>query len=233
MAKRSTRSLKEQLEELKHEIQATARFGITDPSPYISHASLLTRARRSRPKAPAPTVTSFADWVFSLYHHTHDAKAMKLGKEGEVMAELIRSEKKRRARRPADSGWDLEYADKGEATEPYVISCLRLNGEPLRARPDRVLRQQSTNARRIVEIKTTRTRRPIPPFGWPNLKVQLWCYGLIDNWRDAPKVLLTGEILNLTDRRYYPTSTWDSKDPRVHSECEELFNLFGGKYVGN
>lgn len=226
-----SRSIKEQLDELKYEIQANARFGAPDPNPHRAHADLVRRAELSPPEAPMPTVSSFSDWILGLYCSNRDANALRMGKDGENYVEQLRKARTRLANRSPDSGWELEFSDNGENTEPYIISSLHLDGIPLRAKPDRVLRQRSTGNRLIVEIKTTRTYKPIPRFGWPNLKAQLWCYGLIDAFRDAPKVLLTGEILDFSARRLYLISTWDSDDPAVHAECGELFTLFGGTYV--
>lgn len=187
-------------------------------------------ARERPPKEPIPTVSSFADWVLGLYYHGRSRTALRMGIEGEAISERIRSLRRTHAARKPDRGWEIEFKDDGEA-EPYVIHSLRLKGQPLRAKPDRVLHQVSTGVRRIVEIKTTTA--PIPMQGWPNMKVQLWCYGLIDAWKNSPKVLLMGEILHLhyghvTQHR---TNPWDSKDPRIDAECEELFTLWGGKRV--
>jgi UDP-N-acetylglucosamine 2-epimerase (non-hydrolysing) len=44
-------------------------------------------------------------------------------------------------------------------------------------------------SKRIVEIKAS--HKDIPANGWPNLRVQLWCYAHIDQWADAPEITPT------------------------------------------
>jgi len=231
VTRQGPRSIKEQLSDLHYEIAAGREFGKPEEVPYIDHATLVSIARQRPPRNPIPTVSSFADWVIGLYYHGRNQSALRMGIEGEAIAEGIRTLRRQAAARRPDRGWEIEFKDDDEA-EPYVISALKLNGKSLRAKPDRVLRQVSTGVRRIVEIKTTSSR--IPRQGWPNMKVQLWCYGMIDAWAKAPKVLLMGEILLLRYGKllhFHRTKPWDSKDPRIDAECAELFALWGGQRV--
>jgi hypothetical protein len=225
------RSIKDQLSDLHYEIAAGREFGKPELTPYIDHATLVTIARQKPPRNPIPTVSSFADWVIGLYYHGRNQSALRMGVEGEAIAASVRTLRTYAAGRRPARGWEIEFKDQNDA-EPYVISRLRLNGKPLKAKPDRVLRHVRTGVRRIVEIKTTSSR--VPAQGWPNMKVQLWCYGMIDAWAKAPKVLLMGEILLLRYGKllhFHPTKPWDSKDPRIDAECAELFSLWGGQRV--
>src|SRR6476619_1447918 len=99
MAKPGSRSLREQLDEVKYEIQAAGKYGKQEPSPYIYHEALIRIAGRTPPKDPTPKFTSFSDWVFGLYHSTHDPSAMRIGKAGEEIVEMMRMQKKRLATR--------------------------------------------------------------------------------------------------------------------------------------
>src|SRR5439155_21361402 len=154
------------------------------------------------------------------------------------------------ARKRFSSGeWTLEFDGTHDSeSKPLKISALQLNQTPLLAKPDLVFRHVNTNDILIIELKTWSGRGRLPPFGWPNLKVQLWCYGMIDTWRAAPNVLLQGRVWEWSGHpgRYEEAApdgglqhpgivleSWLSNDPRVHSECLELFSLFGGQYCAN
>ena len=139
------------------------------------------------------------------------------------------------------AGWKKEYDGTVDSImETKTITALELNGEPLAARPDLVFRNEIGDVV-VIELKTWKLRllgkqqKLPPPFGWPNLKAQLWCYGLI-KWPDAPNVILEGRVgvwdsmFGLGRIRF--VEPWLSTDPRVHKECLELFEAFGGRYVG-
>lgn len=139
-------------------------------------------------------------------------------------------------------GWEKIYDGTSASNmEIQIITALELDGEPLAARPDLVFQHTGGDVI-VIEIKVWQSnlrknfRKLPPPFGWPNQKVQLWCYGLIEWPKKASKVILRGLVgtwdskLGLLDGRY--VEPWFSTDPRVHKESLGLFEAFGGRYVG-
>jgi hypothetical protein len=197
-----------------------------------SHQKLTFRGRRRKLLHPKPTVSSFADWVYDLAHDDVPPEVREaqreLGAEGEAWIE-----RQRKTIPPAQVpfGWTLEFADPLDGSAPaFTISSLTLKGQPLRGRPDLVFRNGSGDIA-IVERKVTRARE-VPLQGWPNLRAQLWCYSLIDRWKDAREVYLFGEIWQwvggepqLDDA--YPR--WRRSNSKLQRECEELFRIWGGR----
>ena len=247
--------------------QARHNFRQRERAPRIPHVDLLKLAKERPPRNVAPAVTSFADWVFELDKGTTDDESAKeRGRTGELVMvdgvlrdlaqlkrerrEKIQSKKKQdmgyyAGKRFPSSDWSLIFdGTSNSESKPLEISALRIDHKPLQAKPDLVFRHKGTGDILILELKTWNGYGRLPPFGWPNMKVQLWCYGLVDVWRDAPNVLLQGRVWRWLDR---PTieqpdvdaglqhpgialQPWLASDPRIHSECAELFAVFGGKY---
>jgi hypothetical protein len=61
------------------------------------------------------------------------------------------------------------------------------------------------------------------------LKVQLWCYGKIDDWASAPRVSLVGNIYDVKRDLNYPpmpVGGWDRDDPLFDQQCAELFEIY-------
>jgi hypothetical protein len=136
------------------------------------------------------------------------------------------------------AGWNLYYdGTANSSAEAKVISALEVDGEPVTAKPDLVFQDGGSGDFLIVELKTWErgSQGKLPPFGWPNLKVQLWCYGKI-GWPCAPNnIYLQGLVWELrngcvTDH-FHVLEPWHSNDPRVHKESLELFEAFGGRYA--
>ena len=246
--------------------QARHNFGQRERAPRIAHGELLALAKERLPRKRSPTVTSFSDWVFQLDRGSEDEYAKERGKAGETvlvngvfrdLAELrrerwegIQNKKKQdmcyyASKRFPSSEWSLEYDGTSNSEENAIeISALRINNKPLHAKPDLVFRHKGTGDILILELKTWNGYGRLPPFGWPNMKVQLWCYGMIEAWRDAPNIILQGRVWRWLAR---PTDDqpnadtgiqhpgialqpWLANDPRVHLECAELFTAFGGQY---
>lgn len=158
-------------------------------------------AIRRRPSHPEPTASSFSQWLYSLYAGGFgDALDRDKGKAAE---EFILAER-RRAYAATDyktmgtdfPDWQLEF--NGLHTAPgnrpnfYIIKDLMVRGEPLRVLPDLVYKCRSTGEIMIVEIK--HSQMDIPSNLWPNIWGQLWCYAQIEEFRDAPKVTVIGEV---------------------------------------
>ena len=82
----------------------------------------------------------------------------------------------------------------------------------------------------IVIIERKSTTREIPSDGWPDLRAQLWTYGHIDEFVDAKKISLVGEVwwVNMGIPLIKRTLRWDRKDAVFNIQNRELFKLFGG-----
>lgn len=167
--------------------------------PHRDHEWLLRQARERPPINPKNTVSSFSDWVFRLYHGlpfqgepgSRDAfsDSQRIGKIGEF--EIERRHRLQRQPDPVSNDTELRHADPLDGSgRPFQISDLLLGDNRLWGIPDVVYRKKATNCIIIFERKVS-SKLPKP---WPNLKVQLWCYGLIDQWKSAPEVWLFGSI---------------------------------------
>jgi hypothetical protein len=210
------------------------KLAADDSVPFREHAWLVEQAKTRRPADPKAIVSSFAGWVFDLCHldRPDDPAARAEGKAGESLIEK-RQQMLAKATPPIGESLRLIFADPLDGSaNPFQIGCLTLKGKPLHGLPDVVLENKGTGEIFIFERKIT--RHNVPETGWPNLKVQLWCYGCIDQWQDAPEVYLLGQIWRshnweLTLSRKVPR--WRRSDPTFHKECEELFSLFGGQFA--
>ena len=238
--------------------KAELNFGKPESEPYLPHKQLVYKARHLPPmmEDQKPTVSAFHDWVFILANRNafNREQAMRLGMKLEpifkdhVLKEIEGERERRRKKCMASFASkpyltpEYELVFDGTADSHTVaneITALEINGKPLKGKPDLVFRDRNSRNVLIIELKTWlhQGKAPLPPFGWPNLKVQLWCYGMIDDLRDAPNVLLQGLVWESQNGsfkwpRYHMLEPWNSKDPRVHDESLELFEAFGGRYLG-
>lgn len=247
------------------DVDAIRREGLPESSPFIPHEILARRARERPPAEPFPTVSAFTEWIYSLYVSQKSEEAIQRGKKFEASIQSLFREKRldplfpRKQARSDGCGselsrlrnWEIEYEDPlDKRDQTFTISALRVSGKALVGRPDLVYRHRVTKSVLVVEHKSYWKLDEIPPFGWPNLKAQLWCYGKIDRWKDAPHVFLLGRIFDMG--RYMADKTLSlrghpeyrdcsianyvfntvavcANDPRVSSECSELFALYGGR----
>jgi len=247
--------------------RAEANYGKREISPYVLHEDLVRWAKTYAPETIKPTVSSFADWVFGLSNDFVNGEAAKRrGKkaEAEIVESVLKSREQKewwdrvQVKRKMDMAyyigkrfskdlWQLEYdGTANSCVDALQISALKVNGQPLQAKPDLVFRDRRSGDVLIMELKAWNGRGKLPVFGWPNLKMQLWCYGMIDKWRDAPSIILQSRVWRWdydwddeNDTRggglIVPglvLQPWLSTDPRVHNECLELFKAFGGFYEG-
>lgn len=196
---------------------------------YLNHQGLLARAKDWPPQNPKNTVSSFSGWVFGLYVRSSRA-SMQQGKETEFAIEQqARFNRFTKQPNPISPEYELDFADPLDSScKGFRISSLTLNGRPLFGIPDIVYREKTTGKILIVERKSTGSQ----PAAWPNLKVQLWCYGQIDKWKSAPKVQLVGAIYELAKydlNHATQIGPWDRNDKSFDAECRQLFERFGGQ----
>lgn len=189
-------------------------------APYrVSHDQLLFFAKKYPPKRAGQTVTDFADWIFRLYVPERDQASLLRGRhiEREIAACQIPV--------PSHSRWKLEHRGMGNEGQTFDISELAINGNPLRGKPDLVLREKGTKRILIVEVKTSEAH--LSSDGWPNLRAQLWAYSKIDAWRDADEILLVGEIWGFTGSiRLRHAVRWRKGDQPFDQQNAELFACY-------
>lgn len=203
-------------------LEADVREPIGAPYRYPHHW-LVQVAQANRPLVTGSSVTDFTGWLFSLYGPPKDPQVLAQGRN--VERQLVR----RYLLEPNRKGWTLEYEGiRSEGRQPKVISALTVGGAPLRAAPDFVFKEKATGRVVIVEIKAS--NREIPSDGWPNLRAQLWAYAHIDDWRDAPEIILVAEVWGFTSEKIVLRGTrrWKSNDDQLNRENIELFALYGG-----
>ncbi len=149
----------------------------------------------------------------------------------------------RRFRAPRiDDHWELIYEDPlvdGEAPTSFQIPGLAIDGEPMRGRPDVVLRHRPSNVLTIIERKSSHTEIPLD--AWPDLRAQLWCYAQIDYpaWHNASAIRLVGDVwvevgtnvLRLRERDG-GLMVWMKDDPVLNAQNAELFARYKGKREG-
>lgn len=202
---------------------------------YREHEWLVQEALHRPPSQRIATASCFSGWVFNLCNppRADRASALATGKDVERRIEDRRKLAASLPDRAYPTNQDLEvvFADPLDGSEsPLTSSALTVDDEPLRCLPDYVLRSRSTGEVYVFERKATWCH--VPANGWPNLQAQLWCYGWIDLWRDAPIVYLLGDIW--VPRSGAPVRSpiaprWNRDDPLLNKQCQELFHLFGGK----
>lgn len=219
---------------LRYELEKAMFDGacaIREP-PYREHSWLVRRASAQPPAFRRATATSFAGWVFDLSHASGlTQKSLARGKDVERQIREHRRFARMLTRRyPVDPELEVIFEDPlDDSASPLQASALTVGGRPLQCIPDRVLKNTKTGSVFVFENKST--PYSVPQQGWPNLKVQLWCYSWIDRWLNAPEVFLIGSIWvpeagDWVQSRIIPR--WKRSDQNFCNECAELFKLFGG-----
>jgi hypothetical protein len=132
------------------------------------------------------------------------------------------------------SDWIKEYIDGFyEDPKPLLASNLLVGEVPLRGKPDVVLRNRHDRTVLIIERKTTRLQdQDIPEDGWANVEAQLWCYSWIDEYLDAPEVLLLGQLWRnrqLVQKHFL----WRRNDHSHDLRCRTWFERYGGSVILN
>ena len=190
----------------------------------LNHQKLITRARFRPPEKPGRKVTDFTDWIYRLYTPEKNDSRLEQGlaREREIA--------KTRIPVPKNSDWELIFTGMGDNHQDHaeIISALQINGKPMVGKPDLVFKEKKSNRILIVEIKTSTDQTKIPSDGWPNLKAQLWAYSKIDAWKNAPEIILIGEIWGFKSDKVWPCKTicWKSNFNFFDAENAELFKIY-------
>jgi hypothetical protein len=191
----------------------------------------------------AATASHFASWVYRKYHpragrgefRQWRAARMRLGQATHADIERYRLWADRRKIGVATkSDWQAVFADThdSDCDKVFFASRLKYNGQPLRCKPDLVLREVSSGKVIIVERKVTTTThlRRVTEWGYARIRAQLWCYAWIDDWSDAPAALMVSEWW--ADQTCSPVRPcWWRSTPTLQSECLRYFKEYGGQWV--
>ncbi|MFS8036824.1 hypothetical protein ACI7BZ_07660 [Xanthobacter sp. AM11] len=197
----------------------------------LDHHKICELASRYRPAILEPTVSAFTSWIFDLSHEYIPSSKRDMflyeRRQGEEFEKGLLQIARERAADISDQFATLEYRDPLDGTgDAFAMSRLKIGNSPLRGGPDIVYKHIESRKIIIVENKCSTAI----PRKWPNLKIQLWCYGQIDRWLDAPDVILIGRVYNPRHREAggnpKDIATWYRKDKNFDSECWELFEIF-------
>jgi hypothetical protein len=129
----------------------------------------------------------------------------------------------------------MVFADTHDGTcdKVFHASHLQYNGQPLRCKPDLVLRETYSGKIIIVErtVTTESHLARVTKWGYARIRAQLWCYAWIDDWLDAPDVFLVCEWWANYKCSLVRPCGWRTS-PTLHSECMRYFKEYGGQWVG-
>lgn len=188
-------------------------------------------ADRSPPLTRSATADSFTSWIFQLEHPPYYGPRTRYPSPLSICRQIV-SRATDRWDNDGNKEWDLLYCDDStKDSKTYESSVIRLNGQPLRLKPDVVFKHRSSGFIIILEYKIPSPRVTVPRCGWPNLALQLWCYSWIDEWASNPNVALIGvpwiwdgalpQLPDLLPRTL-------KRDTLLQKNCRALFELWGG-----
>ena len=217
--------------------------------PFEIRPSMFLRwAQKKTPKKPEPTVSAFADWVYSLYcTSVKDPVALEFGLkiERSIFQERSNLIRERSFAEIYTSDWELIQNGLGYSSiegnplfHVYDIPDLLIEGSPVRGSPDLIYRNRRDGRAVIVEIKFT--RKPLPSNLWPNVWAQLWAYSKIPTLKGCPSLTVVGEVWGDNTGRSCIETLWFDlylrrsviRDPRLIS-FEKFFNTLFRIYRGD
>ena len=139
---------------------------------HLSEREIIYRAKRSVPKAPVPTVSAFAAWIYSLYHEDAVPESLQEGSDAEE--DILEARRDWTSysefRHFRFSNWHQVHCgmgapSNGDRHQTFLISDLRINGEPLRAIPDLAFRHEDSGDVMLIEVKFSMAFIPLDL--WP------------------------------------------------------------------
>ena len=222
--------------------------------PYAENAAPTFRP----PSSPRRWVSHFSEWVFNnsgnhrnrrfALNQFRIKRAKHEGQFSHRDVEVFREWCDGRFRDVnVPSTWEILFADDHFSRErTFTSRTLTVGGRPLCGRPDVILRDSQTGRVLIIERKFTDVPvERIPADGWPNLRAQLWCYAWMDEWLDAPDVLLVGQIWSFqrreivsrngsrfakrAQRLYSEIPRFRRSDAQFHDPWRRAFEIYGGR----
>jgi hypothetical protein len=200
-------------------------------------------------------VSDFTDWIYESTVGYKDEQKLRFGKSNEkkILERYIQRNPDTsipyfKNKYSFEDEWILEFQDLENNNDfSFKISDLRINDSCFFGRPDLVFRNNSTNDRIIIEVKTTFVpdwKLSLNKFKWYNLHCQLWSYSFIDDFKNSPNIFLIGDIWSKTKWQIKDHETplfWRIKKDgllnlenkavnKFHNQCKDIFNIYGGKF---
>ena len=163
-------------------------------------------ASENPPVNRQPTVSAFSHWIHSLYASESDKVTLNKAKLAEAEIFAIRSRRARWVMNltevPPKSGWKIEHCGlignlnlrmhAAVGVPFFEIESLLVDGLPLKASPDLIFVNSSTNESIVVEIKFS--NKYLPSNLWPDLWAQLWAYTKIPQLAMSSRISIVGEV---------------------------------------
>ncbi|MEN8783018.1 MAG: hypothetical protein ABF379_01520, partial [Akkermansiaceae bacterium] len=202
----------------------------------------------SKPKA---TATAFSQFVFEQTTGIKSAGGSRSDSDYQRWTGTITEANMRQYRAVAsqagrcrpETEWKIAVEDQGKTDNDIVFDCrgLTVQGQPLRCRPDLVLRTNPDNPASPVIIVERKVRTDwiygaVPDLAWPNVRAQLWCYAWITDW----DWLQAGRVVLMTEYFWRPhpefgdpvymgcRGVWSRSDWKFNKEAAEHFEAYGG-----
>lgn len=184
--------------------------------------------------------STFADWVF---HQTYpnaekrpqvrekDLDRGRFGPEA-ILTSVCKSHdfKDKFKRKTSAVDWQPTFVDNKATDQTYPASTLRVDGLPMRCRPDLIFEHRTKSAVAIVEYRMTSfSTRSFDPEGYPSDRAQLWCYSHIDDFRDVNELFLVLQFWDATTFENKATLAWLRADEALEKEARGYFLKYGGE----
>lgn len=212
-------------------------------------------AKRSIQRDETPeraSATAFANWVFWQRNPNYQPPARGpsptlLRWSGEyghkqicTLQEMMSRDRRVGALVRARGDWRPIYVDGLDRSNQrtFFASRLRVDGQKLSGRPDVVLRDASSGNVIILERKVV--HRPtwnMPKDGFANHWCQVWTYGWMDAWVNAPNILLVLQYWR-RDWKARPQSVVHGiapvrmcRSPAFDAWARNWFHAYGGRFV--
>lgn len=199
---------------------------------YLKPSEIIEAALRTPPKIKRATVSSFSDWIYSLYAPPVKIESLRLGSKME--RPIFEARHHLFLERPFQeilpAGYDLVHSDLRESSienkKFFEIPTLCVNSKPITASPDLLYINRYDNRTILVEIK--HTNKAIPANLWPNVWAQLWAYSKIPIIEASPSIIAAAEIWGGDDRSIFLRRTMrrNPRDDRFDAFFSELFRIF-------
>ena len=187
------------------------------------------------------SASTFAEWVF---HRTFpnpgkrpqvrdkDLDRGRFGHEA-ILTSVCKSHdfKDKFKRKTSAADWRPTFVDSKANDHAFLASALRVDGLPMRCRPDLVFEHRTRSAVAVVEYKmTSSSALSFDPEGLPNDRAQLWCYSHIDDFRDVNELFLVLQYWDATTFENKATLAWLRADQALDKEARKYFLKYGGEY---
>lgn len=199
---------------------------------HLQAKEIISLAQKHPPKIRKATVSSFSDWIYSLYTKAPDPVILDSGKKMErhIFSARHRLFREKSFRYSAPTGYDLFHSDLRDPLMQggthFEIPSLRVDGVTVNASPDLIYINRNDKRSAIIEVKYS--NKPIPLNLWPNVWAQLWAYSKIPIIDRSPSVIVAAEVWGGDERMLHLRRTVkkNPRDKRFDDFFTELFKIY-------